>query len=716
MNTIDKNDPRLTAYALGELSSDEKLEIENALETQPDLQEVIDEVHNVTKLLEDAFATEDILTLNEEARDEVKDVASETVSKPFPIRFYLSRVVIPIAAMIVLAIYIPSSDDAKSINEVDDNVILDIAHEVQEARQLEVDADVTDKETAKKLTLNVADSLKKEISPNLPPTLKEQDSVAQKSVKNSRNMVKTNVNTLSRSNLSKECRKVKAVAFEGILPSINVSQSVGAVSCGLIYRPPCETVVPVSQNESYGVINENGFIRTKDEPLSTFSIDVDTASYSNIRRFLTRNQLPPSGSVRIEEMINYFTYDYPKPKGNVPFSVTTDVSTAPWDSSHKLVRIGMKGKEIAKENRPMSNLVFLLDVSGSMNSPNKLPLLKKGMKMLVEQLGENDRVAIVVYAGASGLVLPSTGCSSKDVILDALDRLRAGGSTNGSGGIQLAYQIAVKNYIKGGINRVILATDGDFNVGTTNRSDLIDLIKKKAQSGVYLSVLGFGMGNYKDNTLEDLADKGNGNYAYIDTIEEAKKVLIKEMGSTLVTIAKDVKIQVDFNPQAVEAYRLIGYENRMMSKEDFNNDKKDAGEIGAGHTVTALYEIIPVGATVQLPKVDPSKYLKPTTVKKGINSNELLEVRVRYKQPNSETSSLLKFPLVDSNKPFASMNDDFRFATGVAIFGMILRDSKFVSSMSLDDVIRMAESSKDKPYRGEFIELVKKAKRLKATR
>ena len=350
--------------------------------------------------------------------------------------------------------------------------------------------------------------------------------------------------------------------------------------------------------ESYDHIVENPFLSAKQNPLSTFSIDVDTASYSNMRRFLNEGELPPPGAVRIEELVNYFNYDYPQPDGDVPFSVNVEVAGCPWNTDHRLARIGLKGREIQVEQRPSSNLVFLLDVSGSMGNANKLPLVKSGMKLLLDQLDEHDRVAIVVYAGSSGLVLDSTTADQKPIILSSLDRLEAGGSTNGGEGIQLAYAVAVDHYLEGGVNRVILCTDGDFNVGTTNQSQLIRLIEEKAQTGVYLSVLGFGMGNYKDSTMEKLADKGNGNYAYIDTMREAHKVLVEEMSGTLITIAKDVKIQIDFNPAQVAGYRLIGYENRMLRAEDFKNDAKDAGEIGAGHTVTALYEIVPAGYPV----------------------------------------------------------------------------------------------------------------------
>ena len=404
-------------------------------------------------------------------------------------------------------------------------------------------------------------------------------------------------------------------------------------------RPP-DSSAPDFNTEAYDRIEDNRFLEVSNNPLSTFSIDVDTASYANVRRFLQRGTLPPKDAVRIEEMLNYFSYDYPVPSGEGPFSASVEVAQAPWALEHRLVRIGLKGKEVAMKNRPSSNLVFLLDVSGSMQPSNKLPLLKKAMRLLVDRLGEKDRVAIVVYAGASGLVLPSTSADQKERILAALENLEAGGSTNGGSGIRLAYQTAVSHFISGGINRVILATDGDFNVGTTNQGDLTRLIEDNARSGVFLTVLGFGMGNYKDSTLEKLADMGNGNYAYIDNINEARKVLVDEINSTLITIAKDVKIQIEFNPLQVSAYRLIGYENRLLRQEDFNDDTKDAGEIGAGHTVTVFYEIVPAGRGLSIPGVDPLKYQTPMGTTEVAQSGELLTLKLRYKQPDGQTSRL----------------------------------------------------------------------------
>ncbi len=474
----------------------------------------------------------------------------------------------------------------------------------------------------------------------------------------------------------------------------------------------------------YGNIEENPFLPAVSNPLSTFSIDVDTASYSNIRRFIENGSLPPKDAVRVEEMINYFSYDYPQPNDKLPFSVNLDAATCPWQPAHRLVRIGLKGRELPNEKRPASNLVFLLDVSGSMEPANRLPLVKQAMRLLVDKLGENDRVAIVVYAGASGLALPSTAGDHKEQILSAIENLQANGSTNGAEGIELAYQTAAGHFIKGGVNRVILATDGDFNVGTTSEGELINLIQDKAKSGVFLSVLGVGDDNLNDSMMQKLADKGNGNYAYLDSVEEARKVLVRQINGTLVTIAKDVKIQVEFNPAQVSSYRLIGYEKRVLRKEDFNNDKIDGGEIGAGHTVTALYEVVPVGAepnpAASVPPVDDLKYQpNPAAVASSLGktaSPEMMTVKLRYKEPDGDTSKLLSQSFVDRGVDFAQAAPDLKFAAAVAEFGMILRDSEFKGNGSLGEVSEWAGEGKgadENGYRAGFLELVRKAQASK---
>jgi Ca-activated chloride channel homolog len=470
--------------------------------------------------------------------------------------------------------------------------------------------------------------------------------------------------------------------------------------------------------EAYGYRKDNDYQRVADHPLSTFSIDVDTAAYANVRRFLNQGQRPPADAVRIEELVNYFSYHYAPPTGDVPFAASLEVAAAPWRPEHRLVRIGLKGREVSDAARPAANLVFLVDVSGSMQSPHKLPLVRQSLRLLVDKLRPDDRVAIAVYAGSSGLALPSTPVSRKADILEAINRLEAGGSTNGALGIHLAYDIAKANFIGDGVNRVILATDGDFNVGTTSEGELVRLVGEKARSGVFLSVLGYGMGNLKDGTLEQLADKGNGNYAYIDSLAEARKALVEQAGGTLMTIAKDVKIQVEFNPAQVAAYRLIGYENRLLAKEDFNNDQVDAGEIGAGHTVTALYEVVPAGAEAPgaVPAVDELKYQRvetPNAKRQISNSGELLTVKIRYKEPAGDVSSKLEFALSDAGARFEEASQDFKFAAAVAAFGMALRDSPHKGSLTLADVSawgRAGLGSDAGGQRGEFLGLVEKAK------
>jgi Ca-activated chloride channel family protein len=495
---------------------------------------------------------------------------------------------------------------------------------------------------------------------------------------------------------------------------VEYARAKGLLSRSIMAETLSETD-PEFNTEAYDVISENEFLTALENPLSTFSIDVDTASYSNIRRHLANGELPPANAVRIEEMINYFRYDYPAPTGDAPFSASVEIADCPWKPEHRLARIGLKGKEITRQQLAGSNLVFLIDVSGSMEPANKLPLLKSALSLLTEQLDGGDRVAIVVYAGSSGLVLPSTSGSDKSAILSALDRLHAGGSTNGGSGLKLAYKVARENFIDGGVNRVILATDGDFNVGITDRGSLLRMIKKDARSGIFLTTLGFGMGNYKDNRLETLADQGNGNHAYIDSLREARKVLVEQIGGTLVTIAKDVKIQVEFNPIEVGAYRLIGYENRMLRKEDFNDDTKDAGEIGAGHTVTALYEIVPAGMELPVPSVDPLKYQTPPVIADKASGGEMLTLKIRYKEPDGEDSRLLEFPIMDEELQLGLASEDFKFAAAVAEFGMILRESKHKGEASLFDVRTLALEgigSDEYGYRSEFVDLVNSASAL----
>lgn len=471
-------------------------------------------------------------------------------------------------------------------------------------------------------------------------------------------------------------------------------------------------------NEEYGRLIESDFLAVKQNPFSTFSIDVDTAAYANVRRFINEGQLPPADAVRTEELVNYFTYDYPQPKDNQPFSINAEVADCPWAPAHKLVHVGLQGKEIPSANLPPSNLVFLLDVSGSMSDDAKLPLLKKSFAMMVEKLRPQDRVSIVTYAGNSGLVLPPTSGENKKTILEALDRLESGGATAGGEGINLAYDTAMKNFMPNGNNRIILATDGDFNVGPSSDSDLEKLIEEKRKSGIFLTVIGFGSGNYKDEQMETLADKGNGNHAYIDTLQEAKKVLCCEFGGTMFTIAKDVKLQVEFNPKFVKGYRLIGYENRMLAAEDFNDDKKDAGELGSGHHVTALYELIPTASTESVSdNVDASRYQKTYWVGGTPKADELMCVKLRYKEPKGSESKLLSYVVGTASKPIATTTNNFRWSASVAEFALLLRDSKYKGSSNYKQVMNLANDAKGKDnggYRSEFISLVKRAQDLKS--
>ncbi len=482
-----------------------------------------------------------------------------------------------------------------------------------------------------------------------------------------------------------------------------------------VAMPPRQPDSPAKFNtEGYNRIVENPFLETISNPLATFSVDVDTASYANVRRFINNGTLPPADAVRIEELVNYFDYKYPQPKRDAPFSFNTELTMAPWRSENQLLLVGLQGVKIPLDKLPPANLVFLIDVSGSMSSENKLPLLVRSLKLLVNKLRAQDKVAIVVYAGQAGLVLPSTSGEHKGAIRDALDSLSAGGSTAGGEGIQLAYKVARDNFINGGNNRVILATDGDFNVGASSDSEMIRLIEEKRNDGVFLTVLGFGMGNYKDSKMQQLADKGNGNYAYIDTFEEASKVLGTQFGGTMMTIAKDVKIQIEFNPARVKSYRLIGYEKRMMRAEDFANDKKDAGDIGSGHTVTALFEIVPVQDAV---KDAPKLIYQTVTVNESARKNpELGTIRFRYKKTDGDTSRELVNVIPANLTDLKQGSNNIRLAAAVAEWGLLLRNSEFKGNASYANVLELADGARgddEHGYRSEFIELVEKSEKLK---
>ncbi len=517
----------------------------------------------------------------------------------------------------------------------------------------------------------------------------------------------------------KQQEKVSAIALKSVSSDVYMIASVNATTGNRSRKKNNRDIkaAPAQDynREGYNRIYDNEFKDSKHDPLSTFSIDVDRASYSNVRRFLNQHTLPQADAVRIEEMINYFSYKYPQPKADDPFSITTEYTECPWNKKHSLIHIGLQGKDVKLDNLPANNLTFLIDVSGSMSSEDKLPLLKSGLRLLVEQMRPEDKVSLVVYAGAAGVVLPPTSGDHKDRILDALDKLQSGGSTAGGEGIMLAYKTARENYNVKGNNRIILATDGDFNVGISSDGELTRLIEKEREDGVFLSVLGFGTGNYQDGKMEQLADKGNGNYAYIDNILEAKKVLVKEMGGTLLTIAKDVKLQIEFNPAKVKAYRLVGYENRLLNKEDFNDDKKDAGELGSGHTVTAIYEIIPAGSGELVASTDALKY-QETKPNSAASSSEVMTIKFRYKEPKEKTSKLLTHIVSDQKTSFDATSENCRFSVAVAEFGMLLRDSKFKGDADFKSVMTLAKSAKgedEEGYRAEFIKLVEIAELLK---
>lgn len=481
-------------------------------------------------------------------------------------------------------------------------------------------------------------------------------------------------------------------------------------------------------HERFDPIVENEFQSVQNEALSTFSIDVDTASYSKLRQYLLEaGQMPPAGAIRIEELINYFQYDYQGPTDEQPFQAHLAVAQCPWQPEHRLVRIALQAKKMDMAKRPLSNLVFLLDVSGSMNEPNKLPLVKESIRMLVSQLGENDRVAMVVYAGAAGVVLESTRGDQKQVILEALDRLSAGGSTNGAQGIQLAYQLAREHFIPGGTNRIVLCTDGDFNVGMTSDDALVGLVEENAKSKIFLTVLGFGMGNTNDSMMEKITNRGNGLYGFVDSELEARRMMVEQMSGSLITVAKDVKIQVEFNPTKVSAYRLIGYENRMLQAADFNNDQKDAGEIGAGHNVTALYEVVPISeqpaaeeggsakTVLDIPEIDASRYQTPRKLTEAAQSKEMLVVKLRYKQPEGDKSSLLEFPLNEGHQPLSQADRDFRWSAVVAQFGMMLRQSRYQGDSNWDALLESADAAAEEtrdPYRLQTLEMMKAARGL----
>lgn len=674
MNRISKDDPRVTAYALGELEGDELALVAAAVQADAELQAVVAEIRATAGALEQALAGEPAPELP------AKAPAKKPAKKPgrllaFPQLYYVIGGAAAACFTFLVVLQEPSAKQearAPMASLVQDKQYVEMSLNAPKEAEAEVEA------SADEISLPAPSVVA------LAPRASAVAAMPQKS---------------DVGGLAKKRQAAPAVKGEWLA---------------------CEPapVAPAFNTEDYSYQRDNDFVAVATEPLSTFSIDVDTASYANVRRFLNEGQRPPRDAVRVEELVNYFPYRYAAPTGkDVPVAAHLEVAEAPWAPAHRLVRIGLKAREVAEASRPSANLVFLLDVSGSMEDANKLPLVKQSMQMLVNRLRPDDRVAIVTYAGASGLALPSTPVSRASEILGALDRLTSGGSTNGAMGIQLAYDIAKANFVAGGVNRVILCTDGDFNVGTTSEGELVRLIEEKAKGGTFLTVLGFGMGNYKDGTLEKLADKGNGNYGYVDSAAEARRLLVEQAGGTLVTVAKDVKVQVEFNPARVAAYRLVGYENRLLRKEDFANDKIDAGDMGSGHTVTALYEVVPVGegdaATLSGPGVEPLKYQRPAgSTIAASGSPELLSVKVRYKEPAGQESRRLEFPLVDRGATWALASEDFKFAASVAAFGMVLRESPHRGTATLAEARRWAAEGMAADaggYRQEFLGLVDRA-------
>lgn len=509
--------------------------------------------------------------------------------------------------------------------------------------------------------------------------------------------------------------EIVVVGYGG--PSRRLRNAVGGILSSEKSYQAAAVNYPVADfnTESYSTIHETDYKEVWNNPLSTFSIDVDQAAYSNVRRFLNNGQLPPVDAVRIEEMLNYFSYNYPEPTGEHPFAMHTELSQCPWNAQTQLLRVGLQARQIDKDRLPVSNLVFLIDVSGSMSPANRLPLVKTALNLLLEELRPTDRVSIVIYAGETRVLLESTSVRHKERIRTAINSLRAGGGTAGGQALRMAYAVAENNFIEGGNNRIILCTDGDFNLGESSNAAMERLVEQERQKGVYITVLGFGMGNYKDDRLEIIANKGNGNYAYIDNIQEARKVLVSEFAGTLFTLANDVKIQIEFNPARVKAYRLIGYENRRLQDEDFNNDIKDAGELGAGHAVTALYEIIPAGSAMAVPGTDPLKYQERPAGIAPNTSAELLTLKARYKNPGTSHSVLVDLPVRGKVVAPEQTSEDFRFAAAVAEFGLLLRNSPFKAQANYEQVIQKALAAKGKDedgYRAEFINLVRTASNL----
>lgn len=685
---FNPDDPRWTAYALGELDPAERARLDQVCATDAAARKYVEDIRALAGGLKTALATEPALELRPDQKVTLQAKAESPSILRFPLHWALS---LGAAAALVLIIGYtlfetrpPQLAQQHSQSEVKQDATIEVA--LVEEPALELAKFEKELEPMDRVSEMVAASAPAPQA--IPPAAKPMHKGW------------ADASALAGSFGGGRVMKRQAVGYERLRSDIADA--------------PAESGIISPSQDDYDVIHENPFQRVADHPLSTFSIDVDSASYAVVRRYLTDGQLPPKDAVRIEELVNYFTYAYAPPTDGRPFAVHLDAAPCPWNPAHQLARVAIKARELDKTSRPAVNLVFLIDVSGSMSSDNKLPLVKRSLQTLAKQLDERDRLAIVVYAGAAGTTLPTTRGDQTQAILEALERLEAGGSTAGGAGIQLAYDTARAQFVTGGVNRVILCTDGDFNVGLNQRGDLESLIENEAKSGVYLTVLGFGMGNYKDSTLELLSNKGNGNYGYVDDFSEARRLLVDQMLGTLVTVAKDVKIQVEFNPARIAGYRLVGYENRMLRKEDFNNDKIDAGDVGAGHNVTAFYELIPAGLPVPGPgQVDDLKYQAPPATPSA-STDEILTAKLRYKQPDGDTSVRMDVPLT-ADQLDREPGRDFRFASAVAGFGMILRDSPLRGAFGYADVLALAEPNiGDDPggYRREFVNLVRNAQAL----
>lgn len=700
MNTqpFSPDDPQLTAYALGELDEAERAAVEARLRDDPAARAAVSAIRATARQLETALADE-LLPEVRPVRSAPRRRLGRIIRLP---QLYYATATLAAACFVVLVavrgpeVKPPAAAPVEVMRKEQDAAVL----AKRERVELESASTAVDARRQHELSAAAAvreNEAKARMAP--PPAAVAKVPVTDQATGATKVYGSLAAKTSTGSRIGMEAQRIPAAT--PMMLSLGVAAE------------------PVANTEAYAYQPETGFVEVAQNPLSTFAIDVDTASYANVRRFLNQDQRPPADAVRIEELLNYFPYRYAPPVGADPLGVTLEVAAAPWAPDRRLVRVGLKAREVSTGERPAANLVFLLDVSGSMNHPNKLPLVQESLRLLVARLRPDDRVAIVTYAGSSGLALPSTLVARAAEILAAVADLRPGGSTNGALGIQLAYDIAKANFIGGGLNRVVLCTDGDFNVGVTSEGDLVRLIEEKAKSGVFLTVLGFGMGNYKDATLERLADKGNGHYGYIDSKREAEKLLVAQVNGTLVTVAKDVKVQVEFNPARVAAYRLIGYENRRLAKEDFNNDAVDAGELGAGHTVTALYEVVPAGQVMPgAAPVDALKYQKTEDREQLTDAGgELLTVKVRFKEPAGDVSRKREFPLIDSGLAFTAASSDFKFAAAVAGFGMVLRESPYRGTATLADVTTWAQAGLADDaggYRSEFLTLVGMAERLTA--